>query len=104
MDAGADAAVLARPGLPLGRARPGRFEPAQALATSLDPGTAAMAVHWDADDPALGAYLSGAPVADDGPDGWVLVCWRRSPLGWARRSAGVLKNLLPDHVRRMVTP
>ena len=41
-DSGVDPAVPARPGLPLGRARPGRFEPAPALATSLIPDDAAL--------------------------------------------------------------
>src|SRR5262249_9385225 len=48
-----------RPGLPLGRARPGRFEPAHALATALAPRDAIQTVRWEGDDPALASYLSG---------------------------------------------
>ncbi len=96
--------LLARPGLPLGRARPGRFEPAHSLATAIPATAAAMAVHWDTGDEALRAYLSGEVIDDPGPDGWVLVCWRRWPIGWARRRGGALKNMLPDHVRRLATP
>jgi 16S rRNA C967 or C1407 C5-methylase (RsmB/RsmF family)/NOL1/NOP2/fmu family ribosome biogenesis protein len=99
--AGVDPAVLARPGLPLGRARPGRFEPAHALATTLRPEQAAQHLRWTDDDPALAAYLSGNVVDSAGRDGWVLVCWRDWPIGWARRTGGVLKNHLPDAVRRM---
>jgi 16S rRNA C967 or C1407 C5-methylase (RsmB/RsmF family)/NOL1/NOP2/fmu family ribosome biogenesis protein len=95
------ASIAARPGLPLGRARPGRFEPAHALATSLRPEAARMSMQFSEDSPALRTYLSGNVVDSPGPDGWVLACWRDWPIGWARRSGGVLKNLLPDHVRRL---
>src|SRR5262249_34028307 len=54
--------ILARPGLPLGRARPGRFEPAHALATTLAPRDATHTVCWDGDDPALTTYLAGNVV------------------------------------------
>jgi NOL1/NOP2/fmu family ribosome biogenesis protein len=98
---GVDPAALARPGLPLGRARPGRFEPAHALATTLRPDQAAQPIRFTDDDPQLAAYLSGNVVDSPGRDGWVLVCWREWPIGWARRSGGVLKNHLPEAVRRM---
>ncbi len=101
---GVPGGIAARAGLPLGRARPGRFEPAPALATSLRAGEARQRVQWDDDDGPLWTYLTGNVVEDGGPDGWVLVCWRDWPIGWARRSGGVLKNHLPEHVRRMVTP
>ncbi len=102
-DLDADPDRLARPGLPLGRARPGRFEPAPALATALTAADTVHCVHWDTGDPALRAYLTGNVVDDPGPAGWVLVCWRDWPIGWARRAAGVLKNQLPEHARRMVS-
>jgi 16S rRNA C967 or C1407 C5-methylase (RsmB/RsmF family)/NOL1/NOP2/fmu family ribosome biogenesis protein len=98
---GGDAATLVRPGLPLGRVRPGRFEPAPALATSLQPGDVAQSVSWETADPTLTAYLRGNAVPSAGPDGWVLVCWHRWPVGWGRRSDGLLKNHLPDFIRRM---
>jgi 16S rRNA C967 or C1407 C5-methylase (RsmB/RsmF family)/NOL1/NOP2/fmu family ribosome biogenesis protein len=94
-DCGVDPGVLARPGLPLGRARPGRFEPAPALATSLAPHDAVLTAELDP------AFLTGNVVDSPGPDGWVLVCWRHWPIGWGRRGGGVLKNHLPEHVRRM---
>jgi NOL1/NOP2/fmu family ribosome biogenesis protein len=39
-------------------------------------------------------------VPSPGPDGWVLVCFERWGLGWARRSRGVLKNFFPKALRR----
>jgi NOL1/NOP2/fmu family ribosome biogenesis protein len=87
--------ALARPGLPLGRRRPGRFEPAHALATSIEPAQAAHQVEWSP------GYLRGEVVRSDGPDGWVLVTYERWGLGWARRSRGVLKNFFPKAFRRV---
>jgi NOL1/NOP2/fmu family ribosome biogenesis protein len=88
---------LARPGVPLGRLRPGRFQPDPALATVATPADAADPVRLSADP--LAAYLRGETVEQPGDDGWVLVCFEDWGLGWGRRSHGVLKNLLPGHVR-----
>ena len=95
-DAGVHAA---RPGLPLGTARPGRFEPAHALATSRVALAFRSRVSWTADDPRLQAYLRGETVADPGEDGWVLVAYERWGIGWARRTGGVLKNFFPRSLR-----
>lgn len=93
---GADGLDLSRPGLPLGRSRPGRFEPAHGLATAVEPDDATNRVQWS------DAYLGGQTVPDAGPDGWALVCFERWGLGWARRSRGVLKNFFPKALRRSV--
>jgi 16S rRNA C967 or C1407 C5-methylase (RsmB/RsmF family)/NOL1/NOP2/fmu family ribosome biogenesis protein len=91
--------VLTRPGLPLGRARPGRFEPAQALAGYLDADRVVEARDWTPDDPRWHAYVSGAEIPDTGPDGWVLVCAYGWGVGWARRRGNQLKNFLPQALR-----
>jgi NOL1/NOP2/fmu family ribosome biogenesis protein len=96
-----DLSLLSRPGLALGRARPGRFEPAAALATAVSADAALMTIRWHEEDPLLSAFLSGHPVQVGGPDGWVLVCWENWSLGWGKRSGGVLKNALPKHVTRI---
>jgi 16S rRNA C967 or C1407 C5-methylase (RsmB/RsmF family)/NOL1/NOP2/fmu family ribosome biogenesis protein len=93
-----DPGILSRPGLPLGRRRPGRFEPAHALATAIQPDHAAQVAPWSA------AYLRGETVPDPGPDGWTLLCFERWGLGWARRSRGVLKNFFPKALRRATPP
>lgn len=86
---------LSRPGLPLGRVRPGRFEPAHALATAIAPDAAAERV------PCWPGYRRGEIAADsDGPDGWVLVTYERWGLGWARRSKNTLKNFFPKPLRQ----
>jgi 16S rRNA C967 or C1407 C5-methylase (RsmB/RsmF family)/NOL1/NOP2/fmu family ribosome biogenesis protein len=91
--------ALARPGLPLGRARPGRFEPHPALATALTDTEVAQRVTWQQGASELTAYLRGETVPSGGPDGWVQVCFESWGLGWARRSQGVLKNRFPIHLR-----
>jgi NOL1/NOP2/fmu family ribosome biogenesis protein len=87
---------LVRPGLPLGRCRPGRFEPAHALATAVEPEDAAELTAWSPE------YLRGEALRGSGRDGWVLVTYERWGLGWARRSRGVLKNFFPKPFRRVV--
>ena len=96
----ASAGVAAvRPGMPLGTARPGRFEPAHALAASVFAPLVRSRVSWRADDPRLQGYLRGETIASPGEDGWVLVCYERWGLGWARRTGGVLKNFFPRSYR-----
>jgi 16S rRNA C967 or C1407 C5-methylase (RsmB/RsmF family)/NOL1/NOP2/fmu family ribosome biogenesis protein len=85
---------LSRPGLPLGRRRPGRFEPSHALATAID------ARHAAQTEPHSAEYLRGETTPSPGPDRWVLVTYERWGLGWARRSKGVLKNFFPKSQRR----
>jgi 16S rRNA C967 or C1407 C5-methylase (RsmB/RsmF family)/NOL1/NOP2/fmu family ribosome biogenesis protein len=95
------ASACARPGVLAGELRPGRFEPAAALATFLHASDVQDAVGLDRDDPRLGSYLRGEEIADGGPDASVLVCLERWGLGWARRRGGVLKNALPGWLRAM---
>ena len=94
--------LLTRPGTPLGRARPGRFEPARALAGLLATHTCPAAAAWPAGDDRWPAYLAGAELTcgESGDDGWVLVTAHGWGLGWARRRHGVLKNFLPRSLRR----
>lgn len=92
--------LLSQPGMPLGRLRPGRFEPHPALAGALGSSRSADFVSWSDDSADLAAYLRGETIRHAGPNGWVLVCYRRWGIGWARRTKGVLKNLYPQHLRR----
>src|SRR5215218_9395478 len=73
---------MVRPGLLLGRARPGRFEPAHALAMAIDPALARRVRAVDGREAA--AWLRGETLEDGGPGGWTLVVWERWPLGWGR--------------------
>ena len=88
---------MVRPGLLLGRRRPGRFEPAHALGMALDPslGERVRVV----DDREAAAWVRGETLDDSGPGGWTLVVWDRWPLGWGRGVSGTLKNHYPKGLR-----
>ncbi|HEX4213209.1 MAG TPA: RsmB/NOP family class I SAM-dependent RNA methyltransferase [Candidatus Dormibacteraeota bacterium] len=98
-DLGSGLERMARPGMPLGVARPGRFQPSQALACHLRPEDAALRHDLAPEDPRLDRFLHGEELESAGPDGWVLVCYGRWGLGWGRRSQGTLKNHLPRELR-----
>jgi 16S rRNA C967 or C1407 C5-methylase (RsmB/RsmF family)/NOL1/NOP2/fmu family ribosome biogenesis protein len=96
----ADAGVrMVRPGLLLGRERPGRFEPAHALAMAVDP-TMARRVR-EVEDRAAAAWLRGETLDSTGAGGWTLVVWKGWPLGWGRAVGGTLKNHYPKGLRTM---
>jgi 16S rRNA C967 or C1407 C5-methylase (RsmB/RsmF family)/NOL1/NOP2/fmu family ribosome biogenesis protein len=90
---------MVRPGLLLGRARPGRFEPAHALAMAA--GTAVGRRVRELDEEAAAAWVRGETLEARGLAGWVLVSWRGWPLGWGRGAGGVLKNHYPKGLRTM---
>ena len=90
---------LVRPGLLLGRVRPGRFEPAHALGMAAGPGLARRA--RELDDGEAAAWVRGGTLGHDGPVGWTLVRWNGWPLGWGRAAGGTLKNHYPKGLRTM---
>jgi NOL1/NOP2/fmu family ribosome biogenesis protein/23S rRNA U2552 (ribose-2'-O)-methylase RlmE/FtsJ len=87
-----------RTGLWLGESKPGRFEPAHALALAIDPHlvrtrldlSVADAHHW----------IAGEPIQSAGPAGWVLVTVAGFGLGWGKRSGQTVKNHYPKGLRR----
>jgi NOL1/NOP2/fmu family ribosome biogenesis protein len=90
---------LVRPGLLLGRARPGRFEPAHALAMAVGVGAARRV--RAVDDREAAAFVRGETLGWDGPAGWAVVTWNGWPLGWGRGAGGTLKNHYPKGLRTM---
>ena len=90
---------LVRPGLLAGRARPGRFEPAHALAMAA--GTVTARRVREVDDHEAAAFVRGETLASGGAAGWALVSWNGWPLGWGRAAGGVLKNHYPKGLRTM---
>jgi 16S rRNA C967 or C1407 C5-methylase (RsmB/RsmF family)/NOL1/NOP2/fmu family ribosome biogenesis protein len=90
---------LVRPGLLLGRARPGRFEPAHALAM-LGGTPVARRVRRLGEDEAA-AWVRGEALGHHGPGGWTVVTWNGWPLGWGRAAGGSLKNHYPKGLRTM---
>jgi 16S rRNA C967 or C1407 C5-methylase (RsmB/RsmF family)/NOL1/NOP2/fmu family ribosome biogenesis protein len=90
---------LVRPGLLLGRVRPGRFEPAHALGMAAGPGLARRG--RELDDGEAAAWVRGETLGHGGPGGWTLVRWNGWPLGWGRAAGGTLKNHYPKGLRTM---
>jgi NOL1/NOP2/fmu family ribosome biogenesis protein len=90
---------LVRPGLLLGRARPGRFEPAHALAMVAGPPVERRIRPLEEAEAA--AWVRGEALAHNGPGGWTVVTWNGWPLGWGRAAGGTLKNHYPKGLRTM---
>jgi NOL1/NOP2/fmu family ribosome biogenesis protein len=95
----ADGVRMVRPGLLLGRERPGRFEPAHALGMAIDPGMARRV--REVDDREAAAWVRGETLDGGGVGGWTLVVWNGWPLGWGRGVSGTLKNHYPKGLRTM---
>ncbi|CAN5886521.1 RsmF rRNA methyltransferase first C-terminal domain-containing protein [soil metagenome] len=88
---------VVRPGLPLGRMRPGRFEPSHALALAAPADTATHGVALSDED--VVRYLHGETVTAPGPPGWVFITTHQFGLGWGKRSGDVVKNHYPKGLR-----
>ncbi len=87
------------PGWWLGTIKKDRVEPSHALALGLNCQDAQRVLDLPADDPALAAYLRGETLTSCGEEGWTLVAVDGFPIGWARRTAGRLRNHYPKGLR-----
>lgn len=85
-----------RPGLELGVAKKGRFEPAHALALWLE--TASSVADFPADSREIEDYLHGQVIPGENR-GWTLIQVDGLSLGWAKGSGGQLKNHFPKGLR-----
>jgi 16S rRNA C967 or C1407 C5-methylase (RsmB/RsmF family)/NOL1/NOP2/fmu family ribosome biogenesis protein len=88
-----------RPGWWLGELRHDRFVPSHALALALTAADFAQVSSLPADSAELMAYGRGEPLSETGADGWLAVCVEGYPLGWGKRSQGVIKNHYPKGLR-----
>ncbi len=86
-----------RPGLELGEAKKGRFEPAHALALWLD--DCKNTASFPPESEEIKAYLHGDVVASS-QKGWTLVKADTYSIGWAKGDGRVLKNHYPKGLRR----
>lgn len=81
----------------LGTLKPGRFEPSHALALALRRDQAHHVVSLDLDGAI--SYLRGNTLEGSGTEGWVLLTQDGFPLGWGKRTRGVIKNYYPKGLR-----
>ena len=87
-----------RAGLALAQKKGDRFEPEHAWALASK--SAAQTADFAEDDPLLLKYLQGQAIPG-ACRGWTLVTVNGLSLGWAKGSDGLLKNHLPNGLRRM---
>jgi NOL1/NOP2/sun family putative RNA methylase len=94
------------PGWWVGVMKKNRVEPTHALALGLYPTDALQRLDFFSGEPRLLAYLRGESLPSPGPDGWVLVTIKTEignhlfPIGWGKRSQGILKNFYPRGLRQ----
>ena len=85
-----------RTGLLVGTLKKGRFEPSQALAMALSPGTFEDCISFNRGDDRVIRYLKGETISlNEGEKprkGWVLVCVDGFALGFAKENGMNLKN------------
>ena len=85
---------IMRSGLLLGEMKKGRFEPSQALASSLASTEYDNIIDLPSDGPDAIRYLKceSIGIPGDTPDGYVLVCCDGFALGWGKAAGGKFKN------------
>jgi len=89
---------VVRPGLPLGEAKPGRFEPSHALALALRSDEVREVLDLSVAE--AKRFLQGEQLRSSGSPGWLLVTVEGFALGWGKRSGDVVKNHYPKGLRR----
>jgi NOL1/NOP2/fmu family ribosome biogenesis protein len=67
---------------------------------AITPAKAARSLSFPADGREVAAFLRGESLRVDGESGWVLVCVEGFPLGWGKRTGGIVKNHYPRGLRR----
>lgn len=85
---------ILRQGLLLGEIKKQRFEPSQALASSLKTSEYKKIIRLSVDDPMVIKYLKCEAIEPIGEysDGWYLVCVEDFPLGWLKVTKNSFKN------------
>lgn len=88
-----------RPGLHLLTEKKNRFEPAHALALSLDPQKVSRTKSLTEQE--AQAYLRGESVACQEERGWLLLVYEGYPLGFGKATGGQIKNHYPKGLRKI---
>ncbi len=90
-----------RAGLQLGTVKKNRFEPAHALALSLNPKNVMNCRSLKSGSEETKRYLRGEALNMEGEAGWSLVLTDGYPLGWGKQTGDILKNHYPRGLRWM---
>jgi NOL1/NOP2/sun family putative RNA methylase len=82
-----------------GTGQKARFEPAHSLALALGRRELGDTLEFTPTADALKRYLQGYELESQGEDGWLVITVAGFPLGWGRRSKGIVKNAYPKGSR-----
>ena len=88
---------VVHPGLWLGVIKKDRFEPAHALALSLNREQVKSVISLEIDEAVR--YLRGETLVKKATEGWVSVAFDGYPIGWGKSSQDVIKNYYPKGLR-----
>ncbi len=100
-----DGIRIARAGLWLGTLQKDRFIPSHSLALALRPyapgkqSQCQRDLNLEPDDQRLTRYLQGHPLNEPGDAGWIMIRVAGFPIGWGRRTGGIIKNMYPKGLR-----
>ncbi len=87
-----------RLGLHLGTVKKNRFEPAHALALSLQKNEVRHAISIDLSQACH--YIQGETFPSDLEKGWYLICVEEHSLAWGKLAGGMVKNHYPKGLRK----
>jgi len=89
---------VVRAGLHLGTFEKNRFEPSHSLALALRPEEVLNVTEAGLEE--VEKYQRGETLTADGPKGWTLVTHAGCPVGFGKRSNGIVKNHYPKGLRK----
>lgn len=92
---------VAKFGWYLGETGPKGFVPSHSFAVSLNNDEIRSKINFDAGSREINSYLKGETLMVSGEKGYTGVCVDNYPLGWAKQTGDMLKNLYPKGWRKM---
>ena len=92
---------VAKIGLYLGHVKNGRFQPSHSLVLSLKKDDLENTLDMPAESTEIFRYLRGETLFSSCPDGLLAVCVDGFPVGWAKQTGAMLKNLYPAAWRKL---
>jgi NOL1/NOP2/sun family putative RNA methylase len=77
-----------------------RFEPSHSLALALKKEELGERLELSLNNESIQRYTQGLELESEGQDGWLVLTVAGFPLGWGRRSKGIIKNAYPKGLRQ----
>ncbi len=92
---------VAKFGWYLGELGPKGFIPSHSFAVSLNYNEIKNKINFAADSREINSYLKGETMMESGEKGYTGICVDGYPIGWAKQTGDMLKNLYPKGWRKM---